>query len=95
MDNLVIMKGWCLVGLGKGQNNAGGALLGEGSLELTQGALGSTWYYSIKNLLQGIWTDNQVKYMVGESGLNLIRECHKKAIEQRKNDLACLYSFEE
>ena len=70
-------------------------LLGPGVLNLTQTALGSTWHFTIKNLILGIWSEEQARYMVGKEGLDLINNCLELAIDQEKSDqLAMTTVFE-
>ena len=70
-------------------------LLGPGVLNLTQTTLGGTWHFTIKNLIQGIWSEEQARYMVGKEGLDLINNCLELAIDQEKSDqLAMTTVFE-
>ena len=94
LDNLAQTKGWKPVG-DKNFQGSSGALLGEGNLELTQAALGSTWYSTVKNFLKGIWNENQSKYMVGSTGFQIIKSCHNSAKEQTIKDFTSMKSFKE
>ena len=94
LDLIAIKKNWMPVG----DNNFNGgndALLGPGLKELTQTALGSTWYTSIKNLINNTWTSQQVQGILGEEGLELIDECLEEAFSQDEKDKIMMLPFRE
>jgi len=91
---LIEKKNWIPVGK-DGFKGGSSALLGRGSMELLQGALGSTWYFTVKNWLKGIWTEKQVSYLVGRNGLKLIKDCKSIATNQFKKEGLIMLSFME
>ena len=94
LDNIALNLNRMPIG-DPGFDGGTGVLLGPGVLNLTQTALGGTWYTAIRNFFSGIWSEKQIEYILGERGLKLVKTCTALAIRQELIDKVAMTSYLE